>query len=614
MLLNCKIQYDIIKSKKKRSTPLFAFGEKILLKGKVKMKNNFKKLTALALGVVTAVAFTACGGTNGGNSTSGSSAGGNEQVNNEKIQLYVYNYNGGYGSEWIMNAKQRFEAAHANDEFSGGKKGVQIMVDATKDNISSKINGSNEVYFAESAYYYSLKNQGLLADITTAVTTKLDGESKSIEDKMSDSQKDFFKVDDKYYAIPHTNTFAGLTYNKDVFDAKNFYFAAEPFLTDGKVASVEDWFIAEKTDEKSAGPDGVKGTDDDGLPSTYDEFFILLEYMKQKNVQPITWNGYRYYHYLTWLFQALVADYEGYDQMMLNYTMDGTANDLGTISGGTFVKDGAPLKITANEKNDLARQAGKYYALKFLERLKNVSVDDKGNTTDIVGKKGVFNSSYTHLNAQEDFITGSNDGVNKDIGILVEGIWWENEAAPAFQTLVSKTHDQSLAAKNRNFKFMPLPNANAEITAKKASGEKKNTMIDQLFALACVKSGLSAEKQALAEEFIRFCNTDAELRAFTVCTNTPKALNYALTEDDKKNMTSFGVSVWNMKEKSDIVYPYATNSTYMNNMQHFSAFEMYSSTVSSGTQTYAIQAFRNGVSAEEYFTGLKTYLDNYHWN
>ena len=580
------------------------------------MRNVFKKLTALMLGAVTAIAFTSCGNTPAGSTESnGNSSGGNEQVNDEKLQLYVYNYNGGYGSQWIMNAKQRFEAAHANDEFSGGKKGVQIMVDANKDNIETKINSSNEVYFAESAYYYTLKNQGMLADITSAVTTKLDGESKSIEEKMEESQKNFFKIDNKYYAIPHTNTFAGLTYNKDVFDAKNFYFAAEPYLTDGKVASIEDWFIAEKGDAKSTGPDGLPNTDDDGLPSTYDEFFILLEYMNQKNVQPITWNGYRYYHYLTWFFQALVADYEGYDQMMLNYTMDGDATDLGTISGGAFVKDAAPLKITAENKNDLARQAGKYYALKFLEKLEQVAVDANGNSTDIVGKKGVFNSSYTHLNAQEDFITGSNDGVNKDIGILIEGIWWENEAAPAFQTLVSKTHDQNLAAKNRNFKFMPLPNANAEITAAKANGTRKSTMIDQLFALACVKSGLSAEKQALAEEFIKFCNTDAELRAFTVCTNTPKALKYTLNDADKEEMTSFGLSVWNMKEKSDVVYPYATNSTYMNNMKHFSAFEMYSSTTQAkGVQTYSIQAFRNGVTAEDYFTGLKTYLDNYNWN
>ena len=92
-------------------------------------------------------------------------------------------------------------------------------------------------------------------------------------------------------------------------------------------------------------------------------------------------------------------------------------------------------------------------------------------------------------------------------------------------------------------------------------------------------------------------------------------MNYTLNDADKKEMTSFGLSVWNMKEKSDVVYPYATNPTYMNNMKHFSAFEMYSSTTSAkGVQTYAIQAFRNGVTAEDYFTGLKTYLDSYNWN
>lgn len=571
-------------------------------------KKTIERFAAAVLAVTTLLGVTACS-----KKSSGTGGDGTERVDPNRTQLYVYNYNGGYGSEWILQAKKRFEAKHANDVYDG-KTGVQIIVDASKQNISTKIDGTNEVFFAESAYYYTLKNSGALADITSAVTNNLDDENKSIANKMTAKQREFFNVDGKYYAVPHTNTFAGLTYNKDVFDEKNFYFAAEPLLTDGEVANVEDWFIEKKGDDVSNGPDGKPNTDDDGLPATYDEFFILLEYMEQKGVQPITWNGYRYYHYLTWLYQALVADYEGYDQMMLNYTMDGTATDLGTISGGAFVKDSTSTTITENEKNQLARQAGKYYALKFLERLHKAATDQNGNTTNIVGKKSVYSQDYMHTNAQEDFVYGKNDGVNKDIGILVEGIWWENEAAPAFRTLVNKTHNDKLSAKNRNFKFMPFPNAAAEITAAKASGEKKSTMIDQLFSLACVKSGLSAEKQRLAEDFIRFCNTDEELRAFTVCTNTPKALIYELLPADKAEMTSFGRSVWEMKVQSDVVYPYATNSTYMNNMSHFSAFEMYASTVNSTTQTYPIQGIKGGLSAELYFTGLKTYLGNYPWN
>lgn len=45
------------------------------------MKNVFKKLTALVLGAVTAIAFTSCGNTPAGSTESnGNSSGGNEQV------------------------------------------------------------------------------------------------------------------------------------------------------------------------------------------------------------------------------------------------------------------------------------------------------------------------------------------------------------------------------------------------------------------------------------------------------------------------------------------------------------------------------------------------------
>ncbi len=572
------------------------------------MKNKLCKFVAFALAAVSSVSLVACNKTPSGGET----------VDTNKTQLYVYNYNGGYGSEWIMEAKTRFEKLHENDEYESGKKGVQVVLDPSKSNIDTKINGDNEVYFAESAYYYTLKNQNQLADITSAVTTPLDGETKSIEDKMSASQKNFFNAGGKYYAVPHVNTFVGMTYNKDVFDAKNFYFAAEPYTENGKVTALEDWFIADKNDAKSVGPDGKPNTDDDGLPSTYDEFFILLEYMEENNVQSITWNGKRFYHYLTWLMQQLIADYEGLDQMMLNFTMDGTANDLGKIVDGNFVLDEETTKIDETNKNELARQSGKYYALKFIERLYKISVDDKGNPNDIVGKKAVYSSDYEHTTAQEDFAYGSRDGYSKDIGILVEGIWWENEAAPSFKKIVDRTNDESMAAKNRQFRFMPLPNANAEITAQKGKDEKKSVLYDQLFSLACVKAGLSAEKQKLAEEFIRFCNTDAELRAFTVKTNTVKALEYTLEDSDKEQMTPFGRSVWEAKQNSEIVYPYATNSTYMNNMKHFSGFEMYCARYgyenSATTDTYAIQAFIKGKTAEEYFEGLKIYLDKYNWN
>ena len=81
-----------------------------------------------------------------------------QQVVHTKSQLYVSNHDGGYGSEWLEAAADRFEELYANTRFEEGKMGVQIMIDTPKSigsNLISTIKGSrSEVFFTESVYYY----------------------------------------------------------------------------------------------------------------------------------------------------------------------------------------------------------------------------------------------------------------------------------------------------------------------------------------------------------------------------------------------------------------------------------------------------------------------------
>ena len=83
----------------------------------------------------------------------------------------------------------------------------------------------------------------------------------------------------RYYAYPHYFTSFGITYNVELFDKKGYYFA-EGYNPNG---SLEDMFIGsegvEYGYEKTAGPDCESGTYDDGLPTTYDEFFLLCDYI-----------------------------------------------------------------------------------------------------------------------------------------------------------------------------------------------------------------------------------------------------------------------------------------------------------------------------------------------
>ena len=218
------------------------------------MKRGTKQLFAVMAGIMTISSmtgvFAACGGQGDGDSSF------NEAVDKARTQVYVNCYNGGFGAGWLSSVKARYEALHANDVWEEGKKGVQIMVNPEKQSILEKsatvLSGRDEVYFSEWAYYYSLKNQGLLGDITEAVSTVSEYDGKTVESKLSKSQQEYYGIQENgethYYALPHYTSNSGIVYNVDLFDKEGYYFIDEPVGD-----YLEDKFIYHSTDKKSKG-------------------------------------------------------------------------------------------------------------------------------------------------------------------------------------------------------------------------------------------------------------------------------------------------------------------------------------------------------------------------
>ena len=132
------------------------------------MKSTFKRIIAISLAVLVCLAVTACAEYEGQDQFE------NEQVDTSKTQLYVFNFNGGYGAEWLGELKVRYEELHKDDVYEEGKKGIQIIVNNNKGNAAAIadqiLSNREEVYFTEYAYYYALMQQGILGDITDAVT------------------------------------------------------------------------------------------------------------------------------------------------------------------------------------------------------------------------------------------------------------------------------------------------------------------------------------------------------------------------------------------------------------------------------------------------------------
>ena len=118
-----------------------------------------------------------------------------EEYDDTKTQLFISTYNGGYKTEWLDKVAARFEAQYADYKIDD-KVGVQIIIDATTDFGNSLLQNwgsvASEIFFTEGVYYYDFVNGGYMLDLTDAITSDLPGENKSIFDKFSEQQKEFY--------------------------------------------------------------------------------------------------------------------------------------------------------------------------------------------------------------------------------------------------------------------------------------------------------------------------------------------------------------------------------------------------------------------------------------
>ena len=568
-----------------------------------------KKMMVLMLAGLMSFGAVACGGggdtSTGGNNTS---IGGNS-TSEEAIagvtnpyKLKVFSFTGGYGEEWLNSLVYRYKKERAGKEFTiNGKTydGVEFELAKEKTTMVSMMNSGNnyDVWFQEQVYYNQLvENGNIFREMTDVLTDENVYEpGVTIESKMSDYQKNYYERDGKYYGIPHYAGYIGLAYNKAMFANYNWYFKKD--YTAEEFADLE-CFIDKTNTTKSAGPDGMLGTEDDGLPTTYDEFFALCELISEK-CAPITWAGKHRQEYLNWFKTALAANYEGMEQMSLNYSFDGTAKNLISVDANGNVTDLADVEISKDNGYELAKQAGKYYAVKFLQRA----------IADNYTASGASDVMYTQVQAQEDFVL-SDGTLTTDSAMLIDGCWWEMEADRTFNDI-----EQSEGVDVRDdFGWLPLPMATQagadERAAKLSAGQKGYTLTDTHNSLAFIGKHVEGDLYALCKDFLQFAYTDESLAEFTMITNTPKALNYTMTAEQRSKMSAYGRSLMDMQEKADIVYTFSKNTFYQANEATFSQYKTsYSSKYSEkdASVVIAVDEFRKGISAEQYFTGLYLY-------
>lgn len=549
-------------------------------------KNVLTRGLALALSAFTIAPFAAC-------APKGNVGAGGEAIDESKTQLTVFHFFAGFGDEWMIELKNNFEQAMANVPFEEGKMGVQVHHRGEmRDFTASQIKTSQyDVLFMESPKdFLNIMADNAVEPLDSIMDVENASDNgQSIASKMTQQQKDFYNYNGHYYGIPHYAGAYGLIYNKDLFDAKGFYLAETPDEDTGNP------LVSATNPKKGVGPDGQPGTEDDGLPRTYDEFFTLCEEIDARGVDPICLPGMYKEHHSSQFMDNLVSNNEGAEQMNLNYTFNGTATDLVVFNAdGSIKRENGKIVtesklITPDNAYELSRQKGRYYAFDFMHRL--------FRNTDYYNEEDATNTSMSHTENQQNFLENESLG-KKPSAMLMDGTWWQIEADDVFSYM--KENDEKYAKENRKFGWMPMPHPTEEDAQAAARGERKQVFNDYLCAVSCVKSGLSDGVKKAALEFMKYAYTDEALANFTYTTGATIGMDY-FDAIDRSKLNYYETSLINYIENADRVYQVSGTTKYAANK---TKFQGTNNIYSSGTAVHIINGiWDTDLSAEEYFKG-----------
>ena len=344
--------------------------------------------------------------------------------------------------------------------------------------------------------------------------------------------------------------------------------------------------------ELSAGPNGISGDYDDGLPATVSQWKHMLDTMSISGITPYTWTGmYTYYRqrYLT----SLWADYEGKTNFDLNMSLNGKY---------TFDGDSTATTITTQNGYLLQNQKGKEFALDMAKYI----IENNYYTSD------AFDSVNTHQMAQQSYLLSAVNTKANRIAMILEGGWWESGAKEFFNTM-SARYGEEYGYGQRRFGFMPTPKADD------GSSAEGTTLISSTGnSFICISSKTSQAK--LAKDFLKFVHSDESLRTFTRVTGSVRPYDYELTEDDKKAMTYYSNMMFEIYNAETTKISHITlfdndvfvkEPTYLGNTNWF-----WGADINNAVYTDPFYEFSQDASltVKKYTDGMKAKYSKESWN
>lgn len=555
------------------------------------MINKLKKFMALLVAIICLCSVSV-------------GCGGDSDENSDKTVLRIACYDAGISVNWLYALETRFEEAYKDRSFEENKTGVDVIIDGRKTyTINEMISSKNHILVQGDLNIYEIYDNFMSLTDIVAEPNPFDNNTKSIKDKFSASQKDFlYAMDEQCYFIPNAQDFkCSVTYNVDLFEKNNLYFAKE--LVNGKSV-----FVTDISDERSFGPDGqtgvVDGIDysiDDGLPATNEEFLLLCAEMSENGITPFIWTGANI-GYSNIFLKASYASMAG-KTCAYNYTFDSGDNEIDIISSFTgSVPNVSKTKITTANGYLMMQQKERYEALKLLQAI----IDNGYYDAD-----ACFSTSMTMMEAQDKYVKSQPQG--KPIAMLLDGNYWVNEARNTIQGV-----SQQYTKFANKFAVLPMPTV--------ATGTHKDVQpnVDcYSFQEACedymminkrTVQGNSA-KEEVCKLFIQFANSDESLVEYTKVEKTPKSLVYDIDAATMATLPYYTQDMLTKKsiaDKNGTLYQYGSSNLVYRNVRLAFGMGNQATTWTNGNEVTAVSAFKkNSLTAEQYFMNLRNINSKY---
>lgn len=542
-----------------------------------------------------------------------------------KSYIYVASHDAGYGTSYLNALKPLFEERFKDVSFAEGKRGAVLQpVPASCSRETGKdLLAKNDFVVVEDMNLNSyLQISDRLYDMTDWVRTKYTAEDKtdnaatsvtdaevgtSVEDKLYDDQKSVYTMkEEKYYALPTFAGFTGMTFNADMFKENGFYFAdseedgVSPIGTNnsagisyytGAAYTGRNLLGPQNDAKRSPGPDGIYETSDDGLPSSYEEFFYLLDEIKASGITPVAFSS-QSKHYTNYLTQGLLCAVSTPNEMQANFTLDSKGQTIDIITGWNGNEPVVtPTVITEQNGYLVTQMQKKYQALNFMQKL--------------FGEKNLYYANYCNSN-----LVGNKDNeerflrqdLNEKISMIIEGNYWYNEASDKRAPLEKNGNMP-------NVEFMALP-AKEKGTVEEGQGTRPALADSFYYGMIASKESFegSAEKRALGEAFIKFFYQQSSLQAMTIESNIPMAVKYDMTEKQIQDMNSYARSVWGVYKTAKDANAYfasmSRSERYWRNSDklHFNTTASFFGSAKASNPFDGFQTL--GMSTKAYFTGI----------